>query len=118
MNKLEKITQNFCREEFKCRCGKCGLMAINPFIVHRLQVIRDIINLPIHINSGYRCKKHNLKVGGAKNSLHMQGLAIDWYILDYPMSSIALMLEEWSGGFHFYEEYNFIHIDIGSKRRW
>jgi len=114
---MEKLTQNFNREEFMCKCG-CGLMAINPTIVQRLQVIRDIINVPIHVNSGYRCKKHNLEVGGAKESQHVLGNAIDWYTLDFPLDKIADMLVNWSGGFHFYAEYKFIHIDIGPRRRW
>lgn len=114
---MEKLTQNFSREEFTCRCG-CGLMAINPAIVQRLQVIRDIVDLPIHILSGYRCNKHNLEVGGAKESQHMMGNAIDFRIEDYSMQHLAIMLDKWSGGFHFYQSNNFIHIDIGLKRRW
>jgi uncharacterized protein YcbK (DUF882 family) len=114
---MEKITKNFSREEFKCKCG-CGLMAINPAIVQRLQVIRDIVGLPITITSGYRCKKHNLEINGAKESQHMMGNAVDWTIKDYSMSSVALLLHEWSGGFHFYKDDNFIHTDIGPRRRW
>lgn len=114
---MERITQNFYREEFKCKCG-CGLMAINPAIVQRLQVIRDILDLPIHILSGYRCKKHNEEVKGAKESQHTFGNAVDWFIKDYPMNNLNVMLSEWSGGFHFYQAENFIHIDIGPRRRW
>ena len=32
---------------------------------------------PIHVNSGYRCHALNKKIGGAKNSQHMKGLAAD-----------------------------------------
>jgi zinc D-Ala-D-Ala carboxypeptidase len=32
---------------------------------------------PIHVNSGYRCAALNAAIGGAGNSLHMQGLAAD-----------------------------------------
>lgn len=32
---------------------------------------------PIHVNSGYRCVALNKKIGGAKNSRHMSGLAAD-----------------------------------------
>jgi uncharacterized protein YcbK (DUF882 family) len=48
----------------------------------------------------------------------MLGNAIDFRVKDYPMKTLALMLHEWSGGFHFYEDQNFIHVDIASKRRW
>lgn len=114
---MEKLTKNFNREEFKCRCG-CGLMAINPAIVQRLQVIRDIVGLPIRILSGYRCPKHNKEVEGAAHSLHMMGNAIDFRIENYSMADLAKVLERWSGGFHFYRHENFIHIDIGFERRW
>jgi uncharacterized protein YcbK (DUF882 family) len=48
----------------------------------------------------------------------MMGNAVDWYTLDYPLDKIAEMLVNWSGGFHFYKEYKFIHTDIGLRRRW
>jgi len=114
---MKKITPNFSQEEFMCRCG-CGLMAINPALVQRLQVIHDIVSLPIEIWSGYRCKKHNTEVGGAKSSLHMLGNASDIHIKKYNMEDLAILLINWSGGFHFYKKENFIHIDIGTKRRW
>lgn len=114
---MERITKNFYREEFKCKCG-CGLMAINPAIVQRLQVIRDIVDLPIMILSGYRCSKHNLEVDGAKYSQHMMGNAIDFRIENYPMKDLAEVLKNWSGGFHFYQPENFIHVDVGVERRW
>lgn len=114
---LEKITPNFSKKEFACKCG-CGFAEINIALVNRLQVVRDIVGLPIRMLSGCRCKKHNEEVGGAKESQHALGNAGDWTIDNYPMKSVALMLNEWSGGFHFYEEKNFIHTDVGARRRW
>jgi zinc D-Ala-D-Ala carboxypeptidase len=43
-----------------------------------LELVRLALgNLPIHVNSGYRCPAVNARVGGAKNSAHMSGLAAD-----------------------------------------
>lgn len=42
------------------------------------QVARDILGHPIYISSGYRCPPLNAKVGGAKNSAHLHGYAIDF----------------------------------------
>lgn len=42
-----------------------------------LQPIRDKWNAPIIVNSAYRCKALNAKVGGAKNSDHLYGCAAD-----------------------------------------
>lgn len=51
----------------------------NAFLVlERLDLVRAHIDKPIHINSGYRCKELNKKVGGAENSYHMKGLAADF----------------------------------------
>jgi len=39
--------------------------------------IRKHFNKPIYISSGYRCKALNTAIGGAKNSQHMKGEALD-----------------------------------------
>lgn len=39
--------------------------------------LRKHINKPIHISSGYRSKILNDKIGGAKNSQHTKGEALD-----------------------------------------
>ena len=38
---------------------------------------------PIHISSGYRSPKLNKAIGGAKNSAHIYGLAIDFSCADF-----------------------------------
>lgn len=42
-----------------------------------LDPIRELIGCPLRVTSGYRCPQLNAMVGGARNSLHMQGLAAD-----------------------------------------
>ena len=42
-----------------------------------LQPLRDKIGAPVYINSGYRSKKLNAKVGGVPNSRHLLGKAAD-----------------------------------------
>ena len=42
-----------------------------------LEPIREKLNAPIHVSSGYRCKKLNTAIGGAKNSQHIEGKAAD-----------------------------------------
>ena len=48
-------------------------------VLNLLQVIRDSWNAPIIISSGYRCKELNKKVGGASNSDHVYGAAVDFH---------------------------------------
>ena len=38
---------------------------------------RKIADVPFKINSGFRSKAHNKKVGGVSNSAHLKGYAID-----------------------------------------
>ena len=50
-----------------------------------LQPLRDTIGSPVYINSGYRSKRLNARVGGVPNSRHLQGRAADIHCdnLDY-----------------------------------
>jgi zinc D-Ala-D-Ala carboxypeptidase len=41
------------------------------------QPIRDHFGVPIHVSSGYRSAALNKKIGGAKNSQHLTGEAMD-----------------------------------------
>lgn len=47
------------------------------FAVQCLDKIRKNFDFPFKVNSWYRGHDHNLRVGGVKNSAHLQGLAID-----------------------------------------
>lgn len=42
-----------------------------------LQPLRDELESPLHISSGYRSAKVNVKVKGSKNSAHLKALAAD-----------------------------------------
>ena len=48
--------------------------------IHVLQPLRDTIGAPVYINSGYRSKKLNARVGGVPNSYHLRGLAADIHV--------------------------------------
>ena len=41
-----------------------------------LERVRELLNAPLHINSGYRCAALNEAVGGSKTSAHMEGFAV------------------------------------------
>lgn len=49
-------------------------------IVYCLQPIRDKLNKPMIITSGYRCEELNNKIGGVKNSQHTKGQAVDFKV--------------------------------------
>ncbi len=61
--------------ETQCRCGKCKQ-------VPKLATLRIADKLregwgPLIVSSGARCADHNRRVGGAKNSAHVTGEAMD-----------------------------------------
>lgn len=88
--------------------------------LQRLNAIREGYGKPIIISSGYRCPELNELVGGAKDSKHLTGLAVDlkWdtdlveYIIDN--FSFDKLIREKSGNV------KWIHIqfrkDISTER--
>lgn len=81
-----------------------------------------IISGPIYINSGWRSVQYNAKVGGAKSSQHLSGLAVDivWdgFVAksDRTAQFVALAKKEGFRGIGLYN--TFVHLDIGPERQW
>ena len=51
-------------------------------MLDKIDLVRSKFDRAIHINSGYRTKEHNKKVGGKKNSYHLKGLAVDIHCIN------------------------------------
>jgi hypothetical protein len=63
-------------------------------LANKMQELRDKINLPIIISSGFRCPELNRAIGGAPNSLHMQFLACDFNIKGLDPYEAVLKIKE------------------------
>ncbi len=66
------VTEHFLYSDFICPC--CDTLKIVPgFYTHMrlLERMRRELGFPIVVNSGYRCERHNRKVGGAARSWHL-----------------------------------------------
>jgi uncharacterized protein YcbK (DUF882 family) len=116
-------------------------------IAEVLQDVRNKVNakfrgkggrdIGLRITSGYRSKRWELLRGRSGNSMHVQGLAVDFvpvncvddaqYIEIY--NWILHEYRNWNGGLAAMDykfkkgtteilTYGFIHIDLGTKRRW
>ena len=76
--------RNFSPEEFKCTCGGKYCTGypdrMRVKTLKFIQRIRDYTGKPVYITSGLRCKKQNQLDGGIKNSKHLTGQAVDYYI--------------------------------------
>lgn len=122
-----KLTKNFRRQEFDCRDGTPVPDKLLPNLqklADNLQIIRDHLGKPIHINSGYRSPAHNKKVGGAPRSQHLKATAADITVRDMTPSQVYREIEKLiksgkvhNGGLGLYR--GFVHYDVRpSAARW
>ncbi len=114
------ISPHFKEAEFACNhCGKLHPDGVPQALLDALERIREHYGVPVNINSGYRCPTHNANVGGASNSLHMQGKAADFWMKGIdPAQVYADIDNHWpNGGLGKYA--TFTHIDVrGYHARW
>ena len=69
-------TKNFSDLELRCTC--CGENRMNESFLVRLQEIRDIFGVPMHISSAYRCPEWNARQSKTgTNGPHTTGRAVD-----------------------------------------
>lgn len=120
---MSNDTKNFKVTEFSCKCG-CGFNSIDQRIINMAQTIRDELGVPVRINSGCRCDKHNKNVGGVKGSKHTKGLAADLSCsLGGQKIYLAVQKLHSEGKLPdldyciLYKRKNFVHIDCGGKRK-
>lgn len=122
-----KLTENFDLEEFSCKDGTpvpAGLMANVTLLAQNLQVLRDHLGEPVHLNSGYRSPAYNKKIGGAKDSQHMKAKAGDLTVKSKTPKELYAIIEKlivekkmMQGGLGLYP--GFVHYDCrGTKARW
>lgn len=100
-------------------CKGTGSILINEDALDKLQALRDSLGKPLVLTSAYRSPEHNRRVGGAKASLHMQGIAFDVVMANHdPHEFEAAARAVGFTGFGYYPKSGFMHIDIGPARSW
>lgn len=82
MLKSTKLSKNFRLYELANNAGNVKLPQYeinegNFKFVQMLQRLRDSVNQPITVNSGYRQAAYNSKIGGNAKSAHLHGWAAD-----------------------------------------
>ena len=99
--------------EFNCRC--CGKNKMNESFLATLTDAREYCRTPFMINSGYRCEKHNKKVGGKPNSTHTVGAAADIHCTESRQRALILcgLLE--AGFSRIGIAKTFIHVDMADR---
>jgi uncharacterized protein YcbK (DUF882 family) len=123
------LTLNFSLPEFYCHDAAHTpvpdqYMRNVVDLAAELQVLRDRINRPIHIVSGYRTPAWNKQVGGVPGSQHLLAKAADLQADGMTPAQLHAVIEELiaggkmkQGGLGLYR--TFVHYDIrGTKARW
>lgn len=131
-NLEQNLSKDFKLKEFASRDGAPFTQDIynNLLLVAKnLQVLRDYVQKPISINSGYRSPAYNNKLvaagtGAVKGSFHTKGMAADIVIKGMTPSEVANTIESLikagkmqQGGLGHYP--TFTHYDVrGTRARW
>jgi len=94
-----------------------------------LEPLRDAMNEPIPISSGFRCEQLNRAVGGVSNSQHMRGQAADlciggdlekgkrWFNWIKNNLKFDQLIWEHSRSGTYWVHVSFVHPDLGRNRR-
>lgn len=114
------VTEHFKINEFACKDGTAvpEKYLSNVFkIAKQLEIIREYQGKPIIINSAYRTREYNTKVGGAFASQHLTASAVDIVIKGYSPQYVFTVIRSLmksgvilGGCVILYK--NFVHYDI------
>jgi zinc D-Ala-D-Ala carboxypeptidase len=100
-------------------CKGTGKLLVNEDALDKLQALRDRLRKPLILTSAYRSPEHNRRVGGAKASKHLQGIAFDVRMDNHdPHEFEAAARAAGFTGFGYYPKSGFMHIDTGPARTW
>jgi uncharacterized protein YcbK (DUF882 family) len=111
-----QILKHFNLREFQCPC--CMRVIIHKSLLLKLSKLRQAIQEPLIINSGYRCEKENKAIGGTLHSYHMLGYAADVTTKLMSIDDLLVFAEGLNfGGIGHYR--TFLHLDVREiKSRW
>ena len=111
-----KVAKHFKLSEFACPC--CNLIMLHPKLLAKLMELRNTLESPVYITSGYRCSKYNRQIGGVTNSYHGIGLAADIKVKDINLITLLEICENIDfNGIGVYEKKNFLHLDVRPTKR-
>jgi uncharacterized protein YcbK (DUF882 family) len=131
-----KLSRNFLLSEFHCCRGHCARASVPSAAVPSLRRLVKKVLQPMRdefgtctVTSGYRNAAHNGHVGGETDSHHRYDRRPTSPATDVTFARGSV--DEWArrarqllnqlgdlGGIGRYPSSNFVHIDLGRKRRW
>jgi len=110
------VGDHFILREFQCSDGT-DILLLHPVLTKWLNRLRKELG-PISINSGFRTHAYNEKIGGARRSGHLVGMAADVVAINATNEKVLSFAKRHDfGGIGQYQ--NFLHLDVfGNLRRW
>jgi len=115
-NKSVRLAKGLTSLEFQCKCSyeSCRAVVVSKKLIKAYGTFREMVGVPLTINSGHRCAQHNFDVGGTALSQHQFGMAIDISkksINHLSDDDITHALK--ASGFTFVKHYKtFVHADV------
>ena len=108
---------NFSPQELACK--GIGSLLVNEDALDALQRLRNVLGKPLILTSAYRSPQHNVAVGGATGSQHLEGAAFDVRMDNHDPEAFKRAAKA-SGfrGIGHYPRSGFMHIDTGPARTW
>lgn len=116
----------FKPSEFACKCG-CGNLMLSQRLLDNLKKLRECLDRPLIITSGYRCPNHPIErrkiAAGGMPGRHAEGLAADItltgkFSLSMLRDAVAMYSAFRGIGVDSFQKY--IHVDVRNelKRAW
>jgi uncharacterized protein YcbK (DUF882 family) len=117
-----QLTPHFTTEEFECPCGHCDRQEVSEQLISKLESLRELIDAPIKIMSGFRCGfyQDQLRQRGYETakgiSQHQLGRAAD--ITSKKLTELFSLAPQFFKAIG--KGRTFIHVDLRSdkERRW
>ena len=119
-----ELSPHFNSTEFKCKCGKDHDFQIDSTLVDNLEKLFEALDCSkIIISSGFRCKEHDISVGGTGTGQHTLGKAADFCCYDSggnPIASYKVCCAAQDIGFTGIARINgsYTHCDVRSNGKW
>jgi uncharacterized protein YcbK (DUF882 family) len=108
----------FTHAEMACR--ETGVCCVTPTLMHRLMLLRRLLDRPMRITSGYRSPVHSIEARkvqqGRKPGVHSLGMAVD--VAADGVFALDLMCRARKLGFHRFGvcqrrgQPRYVHMDI------
>ena len=84
-----------------------------------MELVRDLLSVPIHVNSWFRCLRLNRSIGSKDTSAHIQGFAVDFIAPKYgtPKEICKAIIDSDINYDQIIQEGNWVHISFSPKMR-